>query len=63
MKVEFITYQCGDGKRYWTYSVLINGEEVKTVPLIYRMYDKEKTAIRNALKVIKLKTENLPKPQ
>ena len=60
MKVEFITYKCV-GTKFWTYSVFINGEKVKSPNFIYRLYDKEKTAIRNAIKLIKLKTENSTK--
>lgn len=59
MKIELVTYKSGDSDRYWTYTLLINSDHVKSIPIIYRLYDKEKTAIRNGLKLLNKTLEKL----
>lgn len=52
MTAVLTTYKVGDNNRWWTYSVTINEERVKTTPTMYRMYTHEKTAIRNGQRVM-----------
>jgi len=60
MKIELKIYKCGMGNFFWSYWIKINGKEIKHKPLIYRMWDKEKTALKNGIKAISKITTNAP---
>ena len=58
MKIEIETFACGMSNMYWTYDIRINGKEVPRPSAIYRMYTKEKTAIKNAVKILNKAIKN-----
>lgn len=47
MKALLSVYKVGDNGNWWTYSVTIDDVSVKSRDIKYRMYTKQKTAIRH----------------
>lgn len=53
MEVVIKVYRCGLGNKYWTYDVVVDNVSVPNARIIYRMYAKEDTAMRNGIRVLK----------
>jgi hypothetical protein len=53
MTIRLEILKTGAGKKYWSYNLFIDDQFVSSCPkLIYRMWDKEATALRNGIKFL-----------
>lgn len=59
MKVSVFTYKCGHNDMWWTYAAWINSDQLPSPPIIYRMYKKEETALRNGQKLLNKKLKKV----
>lgn len=50
MKYILIIKKTGAGNWFWSYNLFIDGKLAPMPPLIYRMWHKKQTAIRNGMK-------------